>query len=96
MAELKLAPISRNIPDPGEILINPFMMKKAPLNKIAEILQKQGGIVKPTDQLLETLGINRARFGRILRNEVKINPLELRAFAKWLGVPESELIGGEK
>ncbi len=71
------------------------IMKKAPINKIAEILQKRGGIVRPTDELLQTLGINRNRFGRLLRNEVKINPLELRAFAAWLNVPEKELIGGE-
>lgn len=71
-------------------------MTKITKNNVAAILQERGmSNITPTPDLLESLGINVTRFRRLINNEVKMNPLELRAFAKWLDVEPAKLIGNE-
>ena len=72
------------------------MTVKITKNNVSAILSNKGmDNVRPTSDLLATLGINRRRFRALINNEVRMNPLEIKAFAKWLQVPESEIIGGE-
>lgn len=74
-----------------------LMMKKIRSNNLSGILESRGlKSVTPNESLLKELGINRNRFGRLLRNEVTITVPEVFAFAKWLGVSETDLIDKTK
>lgn len=83
------------IPDIAKMqtTIIPLMNRKLSKNNVAEILKSKGMEgVRPTDTLLEELGINRTRFYRLINNQVKMNPLERKAFAKWLNVDDKLII----
>jgi len=59
-------------------------------NRIKEILYSKG-IVRPTDETIAKLGIDKTRFYNILACRVKLKELEPFKFAEWLEVEVKEL-----
>ena len=62
-------------------------------NKVSEIIKDRGFVnPKPTDKVLQHLGMTARRFQKMLRNEgSEITMSEVRALSKWLNVDIDEL-----